>query len=50
MIRVAIVDKIIEICAQIEYYLQHISNRRGIEIEVEPYLSGEKFCDSLQKR
>lgn len=48
VIRVAIVDDIIEICGQIENYLHNISNRRGIEIEAEPYLSGERFCDALQ--
>lgn len=48
MIRVAVVDDVIAVCAQIEEYLCHIANRRGIDIEAEPYLSGEKFCDALR--
>ena len=48
MIRVAVVDDIMAVCAQVEEYLGHIANRRGIEIEVEPYPSGEKFCNALE--
>lgn len=48
VIRVAVVDDIMAVCAQVEEYLGHIANRRGIEIEVEPYPSGEKFCNALE--
>lgn len=48
MIRVAVVDDVMAVCAQVEEYLCHIAERRGIDIEVEPYLSGERFCAALE--
>lgn len=48
MIRVAVVDDVMAVCAQVEEYLCHIAERRGIDIEVEPYLSGERFCTALE--
>lgn len=48
MIRVAVVDDVMAVCAQVEEHLCHIAERRGINIEVEPYLNGERFCTALE--
>lgn len=47
MIRIAVIDDVISICAQIEDYFTNIADKYGIEIEVEPYTSGESFCSAL---
>lgn len=49
MIRIAIVDDILEICSQLERFFQSIAKQRGIEIETEPYPNGERFCSALKK-
>lgn len=49
MIKIAIIDDLINTCEQIEKYLYDIGNRYGLKIEVEPYYSGESFCCDLNK-
>ena len=47
MIRIAIVDDIIEICSSLERILLHYAEKIDEKIEVEPYTSSETFFSAL---
>lgn len=49
MIRIAIVDDVKEICAQVENDLLEIAKAQGVLIDTEVYYSGKQLCEHLNE-
>lgn len=49
VIRIAVVDDVVEICSHIERYMQHFSLKYDQKIEVEPYTSSSAFFKGIKE-
>jgi len=47
MLKIAIVDDVKAVCSAIEMFLLRLAEKYQLEIDVEPYYHGQKFCDAL---
>lgn len=47
MLKIAIVDDVKAVCSTIETYLLKLAEKYQLEIDVEPYYHGQKFCNAL---